>query len=367
MAGNSRYLTINGVDVKCPVFLASMAGITDAEYVRERAEFCGGAFLGGFSIDEDTTAASKEMEKCGRKEFSASLSDIKTQLDSLRGKDLVLGVNLRGTSAESYLKAAEVLGKDVIYEIDAHCRQKPMTDAGAGEALLSDPEKLCGIVSALHKAGYAVSVKFRAGIVNDSELARGLWLSGADILHVDLMDFGHSMVRKIRNSCPLILIANNGVTSDEVMMDYFSHGADVVSLARGASPALLKYLSEYIEAAAEEVGWYNAPKQLCRGGDLRALTFCCMPMKSCALIPTLSAIGLGHEEYMALKNEAVAGTPLAQGDSTCFGSLAYCCKSSSPCMFRDMTLMGIGLEKPEYMKLKRELSKRIIKRIFEGE
>ncbi|HJJ46294.1 MAG TPA: methanogenesis marker 9 domain-containing protein, partial [Methanocorpusculum sp.] len=199
------------------------------------------------------------------------------------------------------------------------------------------------------------------------ELVSALWRAGADILHVDLMDYGHQMVRKIRNTTPLILIANNGVTTDEVMMDYFSHGADLVSLARGASPALLKYLSEYIDASADEVGWYNAPKQLCRGGDLRALAFCCMPMKSCALIPTLSAIGLGHEEYMALKNGAVAGTPLAQGDSTCFGSLAYCCKSSSPCMFRDMTLMSIGLAKPEYMRLKRELSKRIIERIFEGE
>ena len=367
MAETSKYLTINGIEVKSPVFLASMAGITDAEYVKERAGFCGGAFLGGFSIDDAAKAASKEMETCGRKEFSASLSDIKAELDSLRGLHLVLGVNLRGTSAESYLTAAEALGKDIIYEIDAHCRQKPMMDAGAGEALLSDKEKLCSIVSALHKAGYTVSIKFRAGIVNECELVSALWKAGADILHVDLMDFGYQMVRKIRNTTPLILIANNGVTTDEVMMEYFSHGADLVSLARGASPALLKYLSEYIDASADEVGWYNAPKQLCRGGDLRALTFCCMPMKSCALIPTLSAIGLGHEEYMALKNGAVAGTPLAQGDSTCFGSLAYCCKSSSPCMFRDMTLMSIGLAKPEYMRLKRELSKRIIERIFEGE
>ena len=72
-----------------------------------------------------------------------------------------------------------------------------------------------------------------------------------------------------------------------------------------------------------------------------------MPIKQCALLPTLNAIGLEYGAYTQLKEEAVAGTPLAEGSHTCFGSLAFCCKSSTPCMFRDMTLKSIKLPKNE--------------------
>ncbi|HJJ36193.1 MAG TPA: methanogenesis marker 9 domain-containing protein [Methanocorpusculum sp.] len=367
MTGTSRYLSVNGTEVKSPVFLASMAGITDAAYVLSRKESVGGAFIGGYSIDDPTIAASKEMEGCGRKEFTATLDDIAAELDSLKGQGLVIGVNLRGTTPEAYLAAAKRFGTDCIIEIDAHCRQKPMNRAGAGEVLLADIPRLCAIVSALHAAGYCVSVKFRAGIADDRDLAAVLWKAGADILHVDLMDFGHAKLRQIRNSCPLVIIGNNGVTSPDVMMDYFSHGADLVSLARGAHPDLLADLSAYSAEMAETVGWYNAPKQVCRGGDWRGLAFCCMPIKQCPLLPTLSAIGMEYQEYVDLKMQAVAGTPLEPGNSTCFGSLAYCCKSSTPCMFRDMSLMEAGLSKPEYMRLKRGLSQAIMQKIFAGD
>ncbi|HJJ54618.1 MAG TPA: methanogenesis marker 9 domain-containing protein [Methanocorpusculum sp.] len=344
-----------------------MAGITDAAYVTSRSAHVGGAFIGGYSIDEPTIAASKEVEACGRKEFTATLDDIVAELESLKGTGLALGANLRGTTPETYFSAAQRLGKDCIIEIDAHCRQKPMIQAGAGEALLADVPRLCSIVSVLHEAGFCVSVKFRAGIADDRELAKALWKAGADILHVDLMDFGHAKLRQIRNACPLIIIGNNGVVSPEVMMDYFSHGADLVSLARSAEPELLAELSAYSAEMAETIGWYNAPKQVCRGGDYRGLAFCCMPIKQCPLLPTLSAIGMEYQAYVDLKTQAVAGTMLESGNSACFGSLAYCCKSSTPCMFRDMSLMEAGLSKPEYMRLKRNLSETIMQNIFAGD
>jgi predicted metal-binding transcription factor (methanogenesis marker protein 9) len=56
--------------------------------------------------------------------------------------------------------------------------------------------------------------------------------------------------------------------------------------------------------------------------------------------------------------------PLQEGNQTCFGSLAWCCKTSSPCMFRDMTLKQVGLSKKEYMRLKRDLSDTIMSRVF---
>jgi len=226
-------------------------------------------------------------------------------------------------------------------------------------------EKLLAVVRALKGTGVTVSVKIRAGVANDDRLLAGkLWEAGADILHVDLMDSGTAKLRQIRNSCPLMLIANNSINTFDRMKDMLSHGADIVSLARHADMRTLAGLDAAITRYADEEGWYNAPKQLCRGGDIRSLTFCCMPVKECPLIPTLSRIGMPREDYIAMKTGAVKGTPLEDGKQTCFGSLSWCCKTSSPCMFRDMTLKQTGLTKKEYMRLKRELSDTIMSRVF---
>jgi putative methanogenesis marker domain 9 len=171
-------------------------------------------------------------------------------------------------------------------------------------------------------------------------------------------------MRQIRNSCPLVLIANNDITMFERMKEMFSHGADLVSLARHSDEKTLAMLDADITHYANEEGWYNSPKQLCRGGDVRSLTFCCMPVKECPLIPTLTRIGMSKEEYMRVKVESVRGTPLEGGSQTCFGSLCWCCKTSSPCMFRDITTKQLGLSKRDYMRLKRDLSEAMMCEVF---
>ena len=71
-----------------------------------------------------------------------------------------------------------------------------------------------------------------------------------------------------------------------------------------------------------------------------------------------------RSDYIRMKLDAVKGTPLDTGKQTCFGSLAWCCKTSSPCMFRDMTLKQAGISRKEYMRLKRDLSDTIMGRVF---
>jgi putative methanogenesis marker domain 9 len=240
-----------------------------------------------------------------------------------------------------------------------------MTAAGCGEHYLRRPQELAAVVKALKKQDVTVSVKIRAGVAADDRLlAKKLWSAGADILHIDLMDFGSRKLRQIRNSCPLILIANNSINSFDGMKEMFSHGADLVSLARKSDERTLAGLDAAITRYTDEQGWYNSPKQLCRGGDVRALTFCCMPVKECPLLPTLKRIGITREEYLAMKMAAVQGTPLEGGQHTCFGSLVWCCKTSTPCMFRDMAVRQEGLTSKEYMRLKRELSDTIMDRVF---
>ncbi|MBN1194557.1 MAG: methanogenesis marker 9 domain-containing protein [Methanomicrobiaceae archaeon] len=360
-------LLLNDRVVKTPIALASMAGMVDAGYVLERSEHVGAAFIGGYSIDEPTIAASRVMAEDGRKEFLSDdpIEEIGRQLLLLNDSDVVAGVNLRGSSPDSFRAVSERFGDRVIYEIDAHCRQPSMIGAGCGESLLQHPEALAAVIEGLKSDGVTVSVKIRAGVAkNDQDLARTIWKAEADIIHVDLMDFGHAKLRQIRNSCPLTIIANNGITTFARVKEMFSHGADLVSLARHADPATLARLDTAIAELADDVGWYNAPKQLCRGGDIRAFCFCCMPVKDCPLLPALRRIGMERSEFIVMKQEGVMNTPLVHGEHTCFGSLAWCCKSSTPCMFRDMTLGKLGLTKQDYMRYKHRLSDTIMARVF---
>jgi TIM-barrel protein len=361
-------LIINDHVVRTPVVIASMAGIVDAGYVLERKAHVGVAFIGGYAIDAPTMDAARSIATGGeRKEFlyDDPVPVLRAEIDRLKTCDVVAGINLRGSSPAPFAAIADAFGDAVVYEIDAHCRQAPMVAAGAGEYYLKNPGALVAVVKALKAKEVTVSVKMRVGVAaDDRALVRALWGAGADILHVDLMDAGIPKLRQIRNSCPLLIIANNAITTFDKMRDMLSHGADLVSLARQSDEYTLAGLDAAITRYADEDGWYNSPKQLCRGGDLRALTFCCMPVKECPLIPALSCIGLSKEEYIRLKLDSVKGTPLEGGPHTCFGSLAWCCKTSSPCMFRDMTLAQDGIPKKEYMRRKRELSDTLMSRVF---
>jgi TIM-barrel protein len=361
-------LLINDRIVKTPVGIASMAGIVDASYVLDRAGNIGFAFIGGYSIDNQTRAAAKVLAADGdRKEFlyEDPVEELKTQIALMEKNDVVFGINLRGSSPESFRFLAKALGDTVVYEIDAHCRQPAMVAAGCGEYYLRNPDKLVAAVRALKAEGVWVSVKIRVGVADDDRaLAISLWKAGADILHIDLMDAGSAKLRQIRNSCPLLIIANNSITSFDRMKEMLQHGADLVSLARQSDERTLSGLDAAITRYADEEGWYNSPKQLCRGGDIRALAFCCMPVKECPLIPTLERIGMPREEYVRMKLESVKGTPLEHGSQTCFGSLTWCCKNSSPCMFRNMTLKQYDISTKEYMRLKHELSEKIMSRVF---
>jgi tRNA-dihydrouridine synthase B len=360
-------LLINNQVVRTPVTIASMAGYVDADYVRAREQHIGVAFIGGYSIDEPAMKAGRIMAAEGRKEFISDdiISTFHSQISGMAGSDIVLGINMRGCSPEAFRKVADEFGDAFVYEIDAHCRQLPMIEAGTGEYYLKNPKKLAEIVKTLKNSGVTVSVKMRAGVANDDRtLARILWKAGADIIHVDLMDLGFHKLKQIRNSCPVLLIANNSLNSFDRVKDMFAHGADLVSLARKSDERTLAGLDAAITRYTDEQGWYNAPKQLCRGGDIRALTFCCMPVKSCPLIPTLEYLGIDRDDYIRLKEQSVRGTPLDDGKNTCFGSLAWCCKNSSPCMFRDMTLKQAGISSKDYMRMKRQLSERIINHIY---
>jgi len=360
-------LSIGDMPAKTPVATASMAGITDGAYVRDRSDYVGLGIIGGYAIDEKTIQAARILSDLGRDEFLPKklIEDLQGQIALIKANGVIPAVNIRASESISLVRLAEELGNSIIYEIDAHCRQQPMIEAGCGEYLLKNPEMLLAFVQALKIAGVIVSVKIRAGVADDDiELSRLLWKAGADILHVDLMDLGYPHLKKLRDASPIFLIANNGINTFEKAKDMFAHGADMVSLARNSDVQTLSSIVKSITRFTEEHGWYNAPKQLCRGGDIRSLAFCCMPVKPCPLLPALEKYKISPQEFVSIKMSAVQGTPLEEGSSTCFGSLAYCCKDTTPCMFRDATLKQAGIRKTTYMDMKRELSRKIFAQIF---
>jgi putative methanogenesis marker domain 9 len=232
-----------------------------------------------------------------------------------------------------------------------------MQAVGAGQCLTQDLTKLDEWIHEIKQTDVPLSVKVRAGVVGDVELAKAIDNAGADAIHIDTMDSGPTLVKKIRDTTTLKIIANNSIVDYNSAHKMFSMGADYVSVARAAiagDTALQEILAE-VQSYQETVGWYNAPKHICAGGDLRGLAYCCMPVKDCPLQYVLKRAGITKEEYVRVK-ESFKGTKLGVGPDTCFGSMVWCCKITRPCPWRDSSLQDLGFSDVEYMQLKKQLA-----------
>jgi putative methanogenesis marker domain 9 len=106
--------------------------------------------------------------------------------------------------------------------------------------------------------------------------------------------------------------------------------------------------------------WEDSPSHVCRGGDKRALSFCCPPVKPCPVIYALEDAGITAQEYVEIKEKFAEKSKLGQGEGTCFGSLVWCCKPSKPCPLRDMVMRRIDMSVDEYMDLKKQLSEELV-------
>lgn len=231
------------------VALASLSGESDAQWARNAAEYVGAAFLGGIALDEPTRTAARELVERDRTEFLPPdpVAFIDEQLAALDSEPLLAGFNVRAATLTPLEQAAEVCADhDAILEVNAHCRQDEMCHAGAGEALLTDPDRLCEQVRAARRAGADVSVKVRAEVpgVDLPVLSRQIEGAGASIVHVDAMD-SEPVIRDVSEATDLVVIANNGVRDREAVREYLSCGADAVSVGRPSdNPTVLGRVRE---------------------------------------------------------------------------------------------------------------------------
>ena len=240
-----------------PVALASLSGRSDAAWARAAADHVGVAFLGGIAVDEPTKVAARTMVDRERNEFLPDdpISFVDDQLATLADVPLTPGFNVRAVDADALREVSSTcVSHDAIIEVNAHCRQAEMCEAGAGQSLLRDGDRLCEQVAAAGETGARVSVKVRTEVpgVDLPSLAADLDAAGADLVHVDAMD-SEGVVADVVDATSCAVIANNEVRDHDSVVEYLEYGADAVSVGRASDdPRVLSRVRRAAEA------WYDA-------------------------------------------------------------------------------------------------------------
>jgi len=241
------------------VAAASLSGQADAAWARAAEPWVGCAFLGGVALDGPTRAAARRLRDRDRSEFlpDSPIEFVDGQLAALADADLRPAFNVRSAATEPIRGAAAVCAdRGAILEVNAHCRQREMCAAGAGESLLRDGERLREQVAAAASAGATVSVKLRTEVagVDLPDLSAQLVDAGADALHVDAMDSEPVVADVVAAAPDAFVIANNGVRDRESAVEYLEYGADAVSVGRPSDdPATLRRVRRAVD------GWFDGP------------------------------------------------------------------------------------------------------------
>lgn len=225
-----------------------------------------------------------------------------------------------------------------------------------------DASRLSNLVTRIKRCGTTLSLRIAPDMLTE-DLAEISKESGLDIVHINLCGMngaGPKIVRKISDQHGSRIMALGDVGDFEDAKSLLAMGADLVSM-RGPDPEFAEWLSNAMKEYDSLSGWYNAPKHICSGGDIRGLAFCCPPVKNCPVLGALRRAKMTPDEFVEKKLRLAKGTPLEDGEGTCFGSLVWCCKVSKPCYLREAALHRARLSNRDYMLLKRKLAEQLLR------
>ena len=240
---------------KSNVFLAPMAGITDAPMRNIVYKKCGNKV----NIVSEMVAINALSRKNAK---TYKIADV-------RDEAYPVIVQLVGSTPELFADAAKLaqeLGASGI-DINMGCPVRKITTSGAGSALMKDINTAAQIIKTVKDAvNLQVSVKFRKGwdenSVNAVDFAKMCQDSGASYItiHGRTRTQGYSgtadweIISKVKNAVKIPVVGNGDITSVYDAKKMIEQtGADGVMIGRAAlgNPWLLGQVFDYIQASQE--------------------------------------------------------------------------------------------------------------------
>lgn len=267
---------IGNIEIKNPIVVAPMAGISNKTFRMICKEFGAGLVVGEMVSD-------KAIVYGNEKTF---------QLLEMNDKERPISQQIFGSDVESFKEAAkkvyEVMHPDII-DINMGCPvPKVAIKNQAGSALLKNPEKIYEIVSEVVKSvPIPVTVKIRAGwdekSINCVEVAKLIEKAGASAIaiHARTRSQGYSghadwsLIKKVVDAVSIPVIGNGDVIScydAKKMLD--ETGCAAVMIGRGllGNPWLVRECVDYLNDGKEPENISNFEKISMMKRHLKDLT-----------------------------------------------------------------------------------------------
>ncbi len=240
-------MKIHDLNFECGIFLAPMAGITDAAFrLMARRTGCDMAFTEMVSAEGLVRNISKTR-----------------RFIELHPDERPAGVQIFGADPDVMAQAAAIIeesGADLV-DINMGCPVKKVTRTGAGSALMKDARKAARVIEKVRRAiNIPLTVKIRAGwngAVNFGEIGKVAECEGADgvILHprtVEQVFTGRSnwdLIRELKTLLKIPVIGNGDIrgAADAHRMLMVT-GCDGLMVGRGAlgNPWLFRCIKQKI-------------------------------------------------------------------------------------------------------------------------
>ena len=230
-----------------------MAGITDAEFAMKLIPYgFDTVIIGGYNTDNESIDACERIIARGRKEFNYPKEEIysviENEVNTIRDSfDVSVSANLRGTTPDPLIEISKIKSLDII-EINCHCRQEELVEAGCGQAMLLRPDLEDYIKEVVKKSKSKVSMKMRANVegVDNLGIAKLAEECGIDYLHIDAMKIGvrdadFDLIKQISDNTNIFIIGNNSINSISQAEKMLNAGANGISIARAAIGGKLNF------------------------------------------------------------------------------------------------------------------------------